>query len=172
MSLTKCIGVIDHSIRRCKKACVSAFVSLTKCICVIDHWVWSTLSNLHLCHWPTCIGVIDQILKEDWFYLCRHVLINVHSCCNSYNSCLWNPANNLFTIMIAAVFAIVISFFFALVITVGIAQLVLVISLLCTTCNSRQCNTEINCISHYDISHLRNTPRRLWNKVSSQNYWW
>ena len=30
---------------------------------VID-WVWFTLSNMHSCHWPKCIHVIDQIPKE------------------------------------------------------------------------------------------------------------
>ena len=40
-----CIRVIDQH----------AFVSLTKGIRVIDHWVWSTLSNLHSCHWPDAL---------------------------------------------------------------------------------------------------------------------
>ena len=32
-----------------------ALVSLTKCIGVIDHWVWFTLSNMHWCHWPNAL---------------------------------------------------------------------------------------------------------------------
>ena len=39
-------------------------MSLTICIRVIDHWVWFTLSQMHLCHWPKCIGVIDHPLRR------------------------------------------------------------------------------------------------------------
>ena len=62
-----------------------ALVSLTAvndtnaCIRVIDrwsmtrmHWVWYTLSNLHPCHWPFCIRVIDRSIRECKKAWCRH----------------------------------------------------------------------------------------------------
>ena len=48
-----------------------ALVSLTKLhLC---HWlsVIHTQWLLHFCHCPTCIGVIDQIPKEEWLTWCR-----------------------------------------------------------------------------------------------------
>ena len=70
-----------------------AFVSLTAvndtdaCIRVIDrwsmtrmHWVWFTLGNLHSCHWPNCICVIDRSIrgcKKTWFrHWCHWPMVN------------------------------------------------------------------------------------------------
>ena len=79
-----CIGVIDHPIRRSKKAWVSAFVSLT---------------NVHWCHWPSyeekeksqgvSIPFIDQCIFVS-------VTSSEHSC--NRQVCIWHCKKCKYTI--------------------------------------------------------------------------
>ena len=57
LSLKNWFCTIDRFMRECKKA-------WCRHLC---HWpvrrVWYTLSNLHPCHWPNCIPVIDRSIR-------------------------------------------------------------------------------------------------------------